>query len=144
MARNIFSEDKGIIDDGFQNAVDVDHVSAAHHEDVRETCVPDGVIMLADCPYCGLQWKGIVKWVEVSGFFLGQVVPNTQATQAGVGMLFGCRKCNRASPITMTWPDVERYVAKAINRGWLPSTIHAARQQVMAERARQRLGQARR
>ena len=134
MTKNIFSESRGIVDDGFQNATDVDEARVGVHEDVRERISSNGVLVLADCSYCGIQWMGVVKWPEIAGFFLGQVVPNTQSTPKGVGMSFGCRKCNRASPMLVTWDDVERYVAKAVKSGYLPQDIYRAREQILAER----------
>jgi len=136
VAKNIFSEDKGIIDDAFSNAADIEGAKKGVSEDVKETIVLGGVLLMTDCPYCGIQWRGIIKWVEISLFFLGRQVPNTQATRSGITMLFRCKKCGRDSPVTMTWDDVERYVAKGVKQGALPPTIYAAREQVAAERAK--------
>ena len=137
MSKNIFSESRGIIDDAYQNAADVDEAKAGVLEEVQEKIVPGGVLILTDCPYCGLQWKGIIKWPEIMGFFLGQQVPNTSATKRGVSLLFGCRKCAKPSPLNMTWGDVDRYVNHGVKAGFLPPTIFAARDQILAERARQ-------
>lgn len=138
MAKNIFSEDRGIVDDAFQNAADVEEAKVGVREDVKETIVMGGVLIMTDCPYCGLQWRGIVKWPEIAGFFLGQVVPNTQSTQKGIGMAFGCRKCNNIAPMTVSWDDVDRYVARGVKLGALPSTIYRARDEVLAKRAQAR------
>jgi hypothetical protein len=143
MAKDIFSEDRGIVDDAFQNATDIDDAKTGVREDVKETIVNGGILLMADCPYCGLQWRGIIKWPEIMGFMLGRPVLNTQATPKGVGMVFGCKKCGRISPVTMTWDDVERYCAKGVKMGALPSDIYRARDQILAERAKQRQQQRR-
>lgn len=135
MSRNIFSEDKGIVDDAFQNAAGVDEARTGVREDVRDVVVQGGVLLTADCPYCGIQWRGIIKWPEICGFFLGQQVPNTQATQGGISLVFGCRKCGRASPMTMTWDNLDQYVAKGVKMKTLPPTIYKAREQEIAKRA---------
>lgn len=137
MASNIFSESRGIVDDAFQNATDVEEVKVGVREGIRERVAMDGILMMADCPYCGLQWSGIIKWTEISGFFLGQQVPGTQAVPDGIAMQYGCRKCGKASPMSIGWDDVDRYVGAAVKRGWLPQAIYRAREQVLAERARQ-------
>jgi len=137
MSKNIFSEDRGIVDDAFQNASDVEEAKTGLRENVREDIVPGGVLVMSDCPYCGLQWRGVIKWPEVAGFFLGQEVQNTQATKKGVGIVFGCKKCSRISPMTITWDDVDRYVARAVKMGVLPQDIYRAREQVLAQRAAQ-------
>lgn len=136
MARNIFSEDRGVVDDAFVNATDVEEARDGIHEDVKESIHPGGVLVMSDCPYCGLQWKGVIKWPEIMGFFLGQQVQNTQATPKGVGIAFGCRKCNRISPMTIPWDDVERYVGRGVKMRVLPSDIYRARDQIVADRAK--------
>lgn len=138
MAKNIFSEDRGIVDDAFQNATDVEEAKTGVREDVKEGMARDGILIMTDCPYCGLQWRGIIKWPETMGFFLGQAVPNTQATPSGVALAFGCKKCSRISPMTLSWDDVERYVARGVKIGALPQDIYRAREQIRAQRAQQR------
>ncbi len=137
--KGIFSESRGIVDDAFENATDVEDAQGAGvQEKVKERFAPDGVLMLNDCTYCGLQRWSLVKWIEVSDFFLGRQVDGTQAVKAGVSMLIGCRKCGKAVPIGLTWEDVERYVNTAVRRGWLPQAIFQARAQVQAERSKRR------
>lgn len=142
MAKNIFSEDRGVVDDAFQNAGDVvDDARTGLHEDVKESVHPGGVLMMSDCPYCGLQWKGVIKWPEVMGWFLGHQVPNSVAGPAGVGILFGCKKCGRTTDMKIPWDDVERYVGRGVKMKVLPPDIFRARDQILAERAK---GQVRR
>jgi hypothetical protein len=134
MTRNVFSEDTGVLDDGFQNAADVDKLKSAYREDINDRCVARGVLMLTDCPKCGVQWKGLLTWAEIHGFFMGHQVPNTKAGPTGVMLLFGCRKCGNASPLNIGWDEVERYVSVAVKNRWMPQTVYAAR----AEEARKR------
>lgn len=137
MGKGIFSEERGSIDDVLKNATDVEEQRIEGiHEAVDEAVHPGGVLMTSDCSYCGIQWKGVVKWPEIAGFFLGHKVPNTNASQKGVAMLFGCKKCSHVSPMTITWDDVDRYVGRGVKMGALPNDIYRAREQIMTERAR--------
>lgn len=135
MSKHIFSEDRGIIDDGFQNAETVESQARGLKEDVRDNVAVGGILLTSDCPYCGLQWRGVIKWPEIANFFLGTAVPGTQATQRGISMVFGCRKCNHTSPLVVSWDDVDRYVMRGVKMRTLPQTIYDARAQVMAQRA---------
>jgi hypothetical protein len=142
MAKNIFSEDRGIVDDAFMNAGDaVDDARTGLHEGVKESVHPGGVLIMSDCPYCGLQWKGVMKWPEVMGWFLGQQVPNSVSAPSGVGIQFGCKKCCRVTNMTIPWDDNERHVTRGVKMGVLPQDIFRAREQIRAERAK---GQVRR
>jgi hypothetical protein len=137
---NIFSENRGILDDVYSNAADVEDAKTGVREEVRDSVVAGGVLLTSDCPYCGIQWKGIVKWPEIAAFFCGQQVPNTTAARRGITMLFGCRKCAKASPLTMSWEDLDRYVNAGVKTRALPPTIYEARKQILADRAKQQGG----
>jgi len=132
--RGIFSESHGKLNDMLQNATGFDHVDDVK-EGTRETVTRSGVMMLSDCNYCGLQWRGVVKWPEIAGFFTGQQVPGTRATQEGVASAFGCRKCSNVNKFILPWEDVDRYVARGVNMGALPKNIYQVREQVMRQRA---------
>jgi hypothetical protein len=142
MGKNIFSEDRGVVDDAFMNAGDaVDDARTGLHENVKESIHPGGVLYMGDCPYCGLQWKSVIKWPEIMGLFLGQVVPNTATGPAGVGLQFGCKKCGRVTNMTTSWDAIENYVGRGVKMNVLPQDIFRARDQIRAERAK---GQVRR
>jgi len=136
--RGIFSEQKGVLDDAFQNATGVEHATGDLKEGIRENVEMGGVRLMSDCNYCGLQWRGIVKWPEIAGFFTGQQVPGTQAIRPGVASAFGCRKCNSVNKFLMPWADINRYVAMGVEMGALPRDIYKVREQIMAQRAAQR------
>lgn len=136
MSKHIFSESRGVIDDAFQNAEEID-AHRGPREDVKDGIAQGGVLLISDCPYCGLQWRGVIKWPEVMNWFLGRAVPGTQATQKGIALAFGCRKCSRTSPLVVSWDDLDRYVSRGVKMRTLPPDIYAARDAVLRERAAQ-------
>jgi hypothetical protein len=132
---SIFSEGRGVIGDALLNGTGVEDARIGVREEISENYVGGGLLLTLDCPYCSLQWKSIVKWVEFQQFYLGEKVPNTQATQAGVCIAYGCKKCNHVTPVLVSWVDIERHVNHAMKVRALSPDLPRARAQIIAERA---------
>lgn len=91
-------------------------------DEVHDATIKQGKLLRSNCTHCGRQVKQLVQWSEVAGWFVGQPIPNTKATQQGVLMLVGC-PCGKLSRMVTKWNEVKDYVEEGVQCGALPPTI---------------------
>lgn len=115
----------GVVRDAVFGAEVGEHLQTDDTAKIQDTVVKSGVLLQADCLFCGKQWKAVTSWSDVSFFFLGQPVSGVTATKAGIRWPCPCR-CGRATPVLFSWEDVKRWVDAGVRTGALKSEIYSA------------------
>jgi len=120
--RNIWSEDKGLVQDGIASIEGGDRL-VPDEEKVSEQIVKHGVLCTSNCPYCPGQVKHFIGWGEFAAFVCGQQVQGTRANTGGIDYPVKCSKCGRPTNVRLAWPEVTRYVEDGVRRGALKPDI---------------------
>lgn len=117
--------------DSKATAEDLTHAlgdTAAKELPVSDLVTKRGIVVLTDCQRCGRQWKGVIAWGEIVQFYIGEAVPNTRATRAGVLVACRCNSCQNDTPMMIDWDEVRRYVDVGVRCNAISPSIHGAAQ----------------
>lgn len=123
----IWSEDKGLVVDGIQSIEGGGRIQQDEGEEIKETIVKAGVVLVQNCLYCGKQVKLIVPWADVANLHLQRELPAYRREKRGYGTAVPCRSCNRATRMMFDQiTDLKRWVDIGVSMGALKSSIYQA------------------
>ena len=123
----IWSEDKGLVVDGIQSIEGGGRIQQDEGEEIKETIVKAGVVLVQNCLYCGKQVKLIVPWADVANLHLQRELPAYRREKRGYGASVPCRSCNRATRMMFDQiTDLKRWVDIGVSMGALKSSIYQA------------------
>lgn len=123
----IWSEDKGLIGDAIQSIEGSQRIQQDDSDEIKETIVKAGVVLVQNCLYCGKQVKLIVPWADVANLHLQREHPSYRREKRGYTSSVPCRSCNR--PTRMSFDqisDLRRWVDHGVAMGSLKASIYQA------------------